>query len=167
MGFPAFRNPGPSPPEGPDEPPLAASLLVLTMALAWRLQGVCSCWPLCSVLVLIGFRVLNFGEFSNGKAAQHLPPLLASHELEIADFESRCHQLCVKLLRLFAKGLKVCFACRIRHAPCAKAVRLKPVPAGRIGLLLGMKSLEGLQVACSDGFMYTFNYSLIARSGVN
>ena len=51
---------------------------------------------------------MNFGEFANGKAQQPLPPSLASHEAELNHFGVLCHELCIKLLRLFAQGLKVC-----------------------------------------------------------
>lgn len=50
---------------------------------------------------------MNFGEFTNGKAQQPLPPSLASHEAELNHFGVLCHKLCIKLLRLFALGLKV------------------------------------------------------------
>lgn len=50
---------------------------------------------------------MNFGEFANGKAQQPLPPSLAPQEAELNDFGVLCHDLCVKLLRLFALGLKV------------------------------------------------------------
>lgn len=48
---------------------------------------------------------MNFGEFSNGKAQQPLPPSLASHKTELSNFQSLCHELSIKLLRLFAIGL--------------------------------------------------------------
>ncbi|RPB29814.1 Clavaminate synthase-like protein [Terfezia boudieri ATCC MYA-4762] len=50
---------------------------------------------------------LNFGEFSNGKAQQPLPPSLVPHEVELAKFADQCHELCLRLLRLFALGLKI------------------------------------------------------------
>lgn len=50
---------------------------------------------------------MNFGEFTNGKAQQPLPPSLASHEAELNHFGILCHELCIKLLRLFALGLKI------------------------------------------------------------
>lgn len=50
---------------------------------------------------------MNFGEFTDGKAQQPLPPSLASHEAELYHFGVLCHELCIKLLRLFALGLRV------------------------------------------------------------
>ncbi|KAF8425109.1 hypothetical protein EV426DRAFT_596378 [Tirmania nivea] len=50
---------------------------------------------------------LNFGEFSNGKAQQPLPPSLVPHEVELAEFADLCHELCLRLLRLFALGLNI------------------------------------------------------------
>lgn len=50
---------------------------------------------------------MNFGEFTDGKAQQPLPPSLAAHEAELNHFGGLCHELCIKLLRLFALGLKV------------------------------------------------------------
>ena len=50
---------------------------------------------------------MNFGEFKKGKAQQELPPLLIAKESQIADFEKSCHELCIRLLRLFALGLRV------------------------------------------------------------
>lgn len=56
---------------------------------------------------------MNFGEFANGKAQQPLPPSLASHEAELNHFGVLCHELCIKLLRLFALGLRVCNCVRL------------------------------------------------------
>ena len=50
---------------------------------------------------------MNFGEFRNGRAAQLLPPSLAPHEAFLGQFQSFCHDLCIKLLRLLALGLHV------------------------------------------------------------
>ncbi|KAF6222139.1 hypothetical protein HO133_001225 [Letharia lupina] len=50
---------------------------------------------------------MNFGEFTDGKAQQPLPPSLASHEAELYHFGVLCHELCIKLLRLFALGLRI------------------------------------------------------------
>ncbi|KAI5811089.1 hypothetical protein DFH27DRAFT_475060 [Peziza echinospora] len=50
---------------------------------------------------------LNFGEFVDGKAQQALPPALKDHEVELAEFNSLCHNLSMKLLKLFALGLKI------------------------------------------------------------
>lgn len=50
---------------------------------------------------------MNFGEFRNGKVQQPLPPSLAAHEADVGQFGVLCHELCIKLLRLFALGLGV------------------------------------------------------------
>ena len=50
---------------------------------------------------------MNFGQYMNGKAQQPLTPTLKPHEAEIGDFSAMCSQLCMKLLRLLAMGLKV------------------------------------------------------------
>lgn len=52
-------------------------------------------------------RIINFGEFSDGKAQQPLPPTLIDHESEISAFQDYCHNLCLKILDLFAIGLDV------------------------------------------------------------
>ena len=51
-------------------------------------------------------RAINFGEFINGKPQQALSPALAQHEADIHHFYDVCHELCMKLLKLFALGLK-------------------------------------------------------------
>lgn len=51
-------------------------------------------------------RAINFGEFINGKAQQALAPALAPYEADIHHFYNLCHELCIKLLKLFALGLK-------------------------------------------------------------
>ena len=56
---------------------------------------------------------MNFGEFANGKAQQPLPPSLAGNEAELNSFGVLCHELCIKLLRFLAVGLKV--SDRVRH----------------------------------------------------
>ncbi|EAA65255.1 hypothetical protein AN0077.2 [Aspergillus nidulans FGSC A4] len=49
----------------------------------------------------------NFGEFTaEGKAQQPLPPALAPHEAEIADFASLCTKTCNRILSLLSLGLK-------------------------------------------------------------
>ena len=50
---------------------------------------------------------MNFGEFKDGRPQQILPPSLSAYERDIANFEKLCHNLCIRLLRLFALGLKV------------------------------------------------------------
>ncbi|CAF9934478.1 MAG: hypothetical protein ALECFALPRED_005958 [Alectoria fallacina] len=50
---------------------------------------------------------MNFGEFSDGNAQQPLPPSLASNEAELYHFRVLCHELCIRLLHLFALGLKI------------------------------------------------------------
>ncbi|KZF26578.1 oxidoreductase-like protein [Xylona heveae TC161] len=49
----------------------------------------------------------NFGTFENGKARQPLPKSLASHESELSQFATSCHDLCMKVLRAFAIGFKI------------------------------------------------------------
>src|SRR6187402_2769892 len=50
---------------------------------------------------------MNFGEFINGKAQQPLPSSLGPHESELAQFQSYCHDMMLKILTLFAIGLEV------------------------------------------------------------
>lgn len=50
---------------------------------------------------------MNFGEFVDGKAQQPLPPALVDHEPQIHEFETYCRNLMLKILELFAIGLKV------------------------------------------------------------
>ncbi|KAL4741935.1 hypothetical protein BDV11DRAFT_181700 [Aspergillus similis] len=50
----------------------------------------------------------NFGEFTTeGKAQQPLPPALAPHEAEIANFASLCTKTCNRILSLLSLGLKI------------------------------------------------------------
>lgn len=51
-------------------------------------------------------RAMNIAEFIDGKAQQALAPALAPHEADIHHFYGLCHELCIKLLKLFALGLK-------------------------------------------------------------
>lgn len=57
--------------------------------------------------MLIYNRAINFGEFIGGKAQQPLAKSLVAHETELSEFADRCHDLCIRLLQLFAIGLKV------------------------------------------------------------
>ncbi|KAF3280823.1 hypothetical protein TWF970_002509 [Orbilia oligospora] len=50
---------------------------------------------------------LNFGEFKDGHAQQPLPDSLVADESTLNDFFTSCHNLCVRLLQLFAMGLKI------------------------------------------------------------
>ncbi|KAI9816834.1 MAG: hypothetical protein M1827_001479 [Pycnora praestabilis] len=52
-------------------------------------------------------RAFNFGEFIKGKAQQPMPKPLLEHEAELSHFADLCHKLCIKILRLFAVGLKI------------------------------------------------------------
>jgi hypothetical protein len=58
--------------------------------------------------LITGSRALNFGEFRNGKAQQHVPKSLAPHEDELSDLAERCHVMCMNVLKLLAIGLRVC-----------------------------------------------------------
>ncbi|KAI9734470.1 MAG: hypothetical protein M1818_006859 [Claussenomyces sp. TS43310] len=49
----------------------------------------------------------NIAEFLNGHPQQPLPPSLAPHEAEISTFFTYCHELCLRVLTLFAMGLKI------------------------------------------------------------
>ena len=49
---------------------------------------------------------MNIAELIDGKAQQALAPALAPHEADIHHFYGLCHELCIKLLKLFALGLK-------------------------------------------------------------
>lgn len=59
------------------------------------------------MLLLTIHRAMNFGEFVNGKAQQSLPPTLAEREAELDQFHTYCHDLMLKILKLFAIGLKI------------------------------------------------------------
>lgn len=50
---------------------------------------------------------MNLGEFINGKAQQPLPPVFASREAELDQFQKYCQSLMLKILTLFAIGLEV------------------------------------------------------------
>jgi isopenicillin N synthase-like dioxygenase len=50
---------------------------------------------------------MNIGPFVNGKAQQPLPPAFAAHEPELDQFQKYCHGMMLKILTLFAIGLKV------------------------------------------------------------
>ena len=52
-------------------------------------------------------RAFNIGEFVAGKAQQPLPQALQNQEEQIDHFALMCRELCMKLLGLFAIGLKV------------------------------------------------------------
>ncbi|KAF2452639.1 hypothetical protein BDY21DRAFT_405245 [Lineolata rhizophorae] len=58
----------------------------------------------CSTKIIMAF---NVGEFVNGKAQQPLPTPVASREGDIGRFADRCHDLCNKILELFAIGLEI------------------------------------------------------------
>ncbi|KAL0639567.1 hypothetical protein Q9L58_001393 [Maublancomyces gigas] len=49
----------------------------------------------------------NLGEFKDGKAQQPLPASFADNETELNEFQDLCHDLCLKLLRLFAIALNI------------------------------------------------------------
>lgn len=57
--------------------------------------------------LLIIVRAFNLGEFIDTKAQQPLPPSLLYRERDLNQFASLCQKLSIKLLRLFALGLKV------------------------------------------------------------
>lgn len=57
--------------------------------------------------MLIYIRAINFGEFIGGKAQQPLAKALVAHERVLSEFADQCHDLCIRLLQLFAIGLKV------------------------------------------------------------
>jgi isopenicillin N synthase-like dioxygenase len=46
-------------------------------------------------------------EFVNGKAQQPLPEPLASNEEHLSKFISKCHDICLRILELFAIGLEI------------------------------------------------------------
>jgi isopenicillin N synthase-like dioxygenase len=50
---------------------------------------------------------MNIGPFVDGKAQQPLPPAFATHEPELDQFQKYCHGMMMKILTLFAIGLKV------------------------------------------------------------
>ncbi|MCJ1247746.1 hypothetical protein MMC30_004961 [Trapelia coarctata] len=49
----------------------------------------------------------NFKAFKDSKAQQPIPKSLEPNETQISHFYDLCHQLCIKLLELFAIGLKI------------------------------------------------------------
>ncbi|KAF2489761.1 oxidoreductase-like protein, partial [Lophium mytilinum] len=49
----------------------------------------------------------NIGEFSNGKANQPLPAPLVEGESRISQFIDQCHDLCNKIMDLFAAALEI------------------------------------------------------------
>jgi hypothetical protein len=53
---------------------------------------------------------MNLGEFKTGKAQQPLPQYLLDHEAELDRFQNYCMDLMLKILTLFAVGLKVRFS---------------------------------------------------------
>ena len=69
---------------------------------------------------------MNFGDFKDGKAQQLLPAALAAFEDELNGIASRCHIMCMNVLRLLAVGLKVCslLPYRLQHfnvlCPCLR-----------------------------------------------
>jgi isopenicillin N synthase-like dioxygenase len=52
-------------------------------------------------------RAFNMNEFANGKAQQPLPTILAENEDKLDHFVSSCRNICLKILELFAIGLKI------------------------------------------------------------
>ncbi|RDL39798.1 Clavaminate synthase-like protein [Venustampulla echinocandica] len=50
---------------------------------------------------------MNFGEFVEGKAQQPLPPCFRANESNLNQFQKYCHTMMLKLLKLFAIGLKI------------------------------------------------------------
>ncbi|ANB12231.1 putative dioxygenase [Sugiyamaella lignohabitans] len=49
----------------------------------------------------------NFGQFLHGRPQHELPKFFESKLPELTYLESKCHALCVTLLKLLAKGLKI------------------------------------------------------------
>ena len=80
---------------------------------------------------------MNFREFANGKAQQPLPPSLDSHEAELSHFGVLCHELCIKLLRLFALGLRVCKFVHPLKISCLTGLRSIQMKVERIGFPAG------------------------------
>lgn len=54
-----------------------------------------------------GARAFNIAEFLNGHAQQPLPPSLAPHKADLSAFFTYCHELCLRILKLFAIGLAI------------------------------------------------------------
>ncbi|MCJ1431305.1 hypothetical protein MMC27_000656 [Xylographa pallens] len=59
----------------------------------------------------------NLGEFADGKAQQSLPPALQAHEAQLSRFSELCRELAMKLLELFAVGLKVRYPLVMKPTP--------------------------------------------------
>ena len=76
---------------------------------------------------------MNFGEFSNdGKAQQPLPPALKDHESELYEFQVYCNNLMLKILTLFAIGLKATLP-SLLNLPLTNTSRLIKKPEAETG----------------------------------
>ncbi|KAF4626127.1 hypothetical protein G7Y89_g12038 [Cudoniella acicularis] len=80
---------------------------------------------------------MNFGEFVDGKAQQPLSPALVDHEAELDQFHKYCHDMMLKILTLFAIGLKIdqeaggseWFSSRHQGGPSGCTLRLLHYPS--------------------------------------
>lgn len=110
-------------------------------------------------------RAVNFGDFVDGKSSQPLAPVLSSSEAKIGDFQTQCHNLCLRLLRLFALGLQVSRRVPIKLAIWYKYFsRLSQALEERIGSLQGMTDPKDLPVALFDGSRYAISPFLVLLS---
>ncbi|KAG9228668.1 oxidoreductase-like protein [Amylocarpus encephaloides] len=50
---------------------------------------------------------MNFGEFRGGKVQQPLTTSLKDHEADLSSFHNYCHNMMLKILKLFSIGLKI------------------------------------------------------------
>ena len=96
---------------------------------------------------------MNFGEFANGKAQQPLPPTLAPHEADLCRFESLCHEICIKFLRLLSIALEV-GNLEDFHEAWSNILRSLRKWAARIGSLIVINLEKVLLVVCFVCFMY-------------
>lgn len=68
---------------------------------------------LSPVVVYSSFRAFNIGEYVTEGCAkgnnirEPLPNPLSENEIQLRDFQKRCHTLCLRILRYIAIGLKV------------------------------------------------------------
>ena len=106
----------------------------------------------CESHLLMKDRAFNIAEYADGKPQQPLPKALGPHVKDLGQFADLCHDLCNKLLGLFALGLKMCSF--IASIACEADLQLRSIPtmAAKIGSPLGTthpRALQAVPFACS------------------
>lgn len=61
----------------------------------------------CHSVLLTIHRAFNIGEIRNGEITQPLPPSLSTNSSDLTRFAQQCHDLCNRVLELFAIGLNI------------------------------------------------------------